>query len=231
MTSAKCFEIHGHVDPHDDDMEYFDKQASNVGLPLRAAYRNRDGVESIRTIDIDSVFGESLSFPRYIRGLDSISGERRTFDVNSIIAVILPNLGVATEHVPFFVGTMIRRQFGLETPRAPIKFTMPLPLIVELVDDGEIHTINGALKELSLEHRSYGPRFYLTIKPDTAYKGSRRPIKMDLIPTITGYDMKTANGVFCAETGEEIKDIYGWAAAQLGLNEDGWPQPETTGDK
>lgn len=231
MSAAKCLETHGHVDLADDDLEFVEKLASNLGLSLRIGYANKAGEHSIRTIEIDGVFGEHILAPRYLRAVDSESGERRTFDIHSIVGLVMPNRAVATTNVPFYVAALIRQQLGLGLLRLPLSYSEPAQLVVEVIDAGSATSVSGELKAFTLEHRRYGSRSYLTIKPDQPFNGSRRPIKMDMLPNVTGYDMKTAGSISCGQTGEVIADLYSWVAAHLELNSNGWPLPDFSDDR
>lgn len=145
------------------------------------------------------------------------------FKVRSIQSVYLPAGVLVTENIGYYVTAMIRQHLGLGYAKAPLAFKEPVPLVVDVVEDGAAISVAGVLVVYTYEIRSYGPRSYLSLKPDEPFNGSRRAIKMDMIPAITGYDMKSVGSVSCGVTGETIENFYQWAATQLGRTKDGWP--------
>lgn len=222
-ASARSLEINGSVHSAADDLEYQTKVASQVGLVLKFSYEDQMGNLTSRAITIDGVFGETLLEPKYLIGFCALRKERRMFKIYSIQSVYLPSGALVTENIPYFVTAMIRQHLGLDYPSAPLSFKEPVPLVVDVVEGGSVTSVAGVLVDYTYENRSYGPRSYLSLKPDEPFNGSRRWIKMDMIPEITGYDMKSAGSVSCGETGETIENFYQWAALRLDRNSDGWP--------
>lgn len=220
VIGAKCLEVDGSVDSAADDLMHHAKLASQVGMMLRFTYADQTGSLTSRAITIDGVFGDSLNEPKYVIGFCHLRKERRMFKIYSIQSVFLPTGEMVSEGIPQIVTAMIRQHLGLGYAKTTMSFKEPVALVVDVVEGGAVSTVAGVLVEYTYESRSYGPRSYLSLKPDAPFNGSRRWIKMDMIPDITGYDMKSAGSVSCGETGEAIDDFYEWAAAKLGRAND-----------
>lgn len=229
-SSAMCLDRHGAVHSAPDDLENHTKLASRLGLEMRFAYIDALGNLTSRTVVIDGVFGDTLDTPLYLIGLCRLRKERRIFNVLNIKSVYLPSGALVTDNIQYFVSAMIRKHLGLEYAKAPLVFKEPVQLVVDVVERDVSTSVSGVLVGYTYEARSYGPRSYLTFKPDEPFNGSRRWIKMDLIPEITGYDMKSAGSISCGLTGEIIEDFYPWVANLLGLDRDGWPTLPTTSE-
>jgi hypothetical protein len=222
-AGARCLELHGSVDAAPDDLAAYTKLASHVGLLIRFSYVDQTGSLTSRAVTIDGVFGASLDDPQYLIGLCQLRKDRRMFKVRSIQSVYLPTGALVTENIEYYVTAMIRQHLGLGYAKAPLTFKEPVSLVVDVVQGGAVCSVAGVLVEYTYEIRSYGPRSYLSLKPEEPFNGSRRAIKMDMISEITGYDMKSVGSVSCGVTGETIEDFYQWAASKLSRNRDGWP--------
>ena len=203
--------------------------ADLINRAFVAVYTDGRGADTERQLVCKSVYrsGDRVY-------MDAVCADRRalrTFRVDRILELYCGQTGEdlgdpSSVLLPWGAERPVRFPPVKGAKEAPIKasapplakpdlcFREPVRLVVDVGADGEVTEVVGTLVEYSYEQRPYGVRSYLSLRPDAPFKGSRRIIKMDMVPEVTGYDMKVAVNLTCCESRQLIHDFYEWIAAQ-----------------
>jgi hypothetical protein len=115
--------------------------ASDLNLAITFAYITKPAV--LRTVTVDTVYGDIDPLPAYFRGHDSDTGQRRAFATDR--AVEVPGLADITLF-PWFVGQAVRQAQGLPILRPPRNYSLRRPVEVVWIDyGGGEHHDRGAI--------------------------------------------------------------------------------------
>lgn len=104
------------------------KLADNCDVTIAFAYVDANGFPSERSVLIDGIYGHSLAQPAYCIGLDSRSGERRTFRFDRMRSVRIEGGEPVDADAAHLVGRAVLLKAGLplELPRleGPLRPTL-----------------------------------------------------------------------------------------------------------
>ncbi|WP_312066269.1 hypothetical protein [Brevundimonas sp.] len=220
MDAPTNVDTDGYADADPDDMEFIEKLADNVGVALTMGYASPIGGESERSVNVDGVFGDTLMAPKFLRGLDSKTGERRTFRFDRIVWLRLANGAIVRENPAWFATALVRKALQLEVSLPPLKVETPLRLVITAGPESHPSELSGTLEEAVVDPRSYGVRAWLKLRPDRPFNGSRRVQRFSLLPDQPGHPLYSIRE---EEDGEDIEDVYAWLAALCGRDSNGWP--------
>lgn len=214
MLPTTTLEADGEVGADDDDLPFALKLADNLGARVRVLYLNEAGELSDREIVIDGLYGDSLDRPRYMRGLDSKSGERRTFRTDRVLAVCEASGWIKA--APYLFGDLAREMRAkAEGARSAgrleaVDVSPNLPLIIEDQDAaGVVATWDAVLKRFSVRHSTAGLEaiVFLELRPRGA-TGPRKLARYVIEPP--GVSDRALTAVYDPATGEAVDDLYGY---------------------
>lgn len=179
--------------------------ATGLEFAISFDYESRPGV--LRTVVVDTIYGDIPDKPEYFRGLDSLSGERRAFKTARLLLAGIHANPAVISYPDWYVGQLARVALGLPTHRPPQLFTPNRHVALEVQDhDGIVRPYQGILTEALYDYSWRGP--HVDVVVTYLQNGRRRSLKARA--SGSGNDRRPIHSWTDLETREVVDEPLVW---------------------